>query len=674
MTSRLFILTFATIILFGIAIAFLWVQVGLPASAAVSPWDSPIDLFPSIYAFWIPLIYLFFTSIWMYLFQKQSSVEVRFFLKLDYYSYAAVLIFFLLQIAWREFDSPALWFRGIVLAILLLKSFLLFRILYRCPQLIQPALLVVLGVGLHVFLSLFVYRNLSLTITDLFHREELFQLVIRIAKSFCLSLMSLEMFRLGNEMAKSVRSAFFSWLIVMFTFPVIGFPKTSFILAGLLIIFVLRMVFSRLDIRELMLGLLTPTNIVILLKLLVILALLAAAGIVFWNNVRPGFEFRGGRALQAAISTLFDGQFGLLCYAPVYWLAFFGIVYPLFFKVWDGVLLIITTGFLYIGYHLAVYGILGEVAGQSDSVPFLPILGVFIAIAHTRFGKMALFRCGAKFAVIVTFGITSLLILLYPNFTSVSIKIAEIQRAVITSLGRDITYIAPSAIFRPFPVSFSVWTSVIIMSALIFCNARTRSFSLITRNTKNILKQYFHFQEFTFPPCLLLIFLLTGALIIRYADDRQPLPIDLPIHLSRIQGQEEILVNESFSSKGILIVSNVTGSIAVPHKTPVASVVVLGQDERFESFTIKVGKDTSEETLEKIGIKDKIAHGRSAVYRSWNIEAEDGTFFTAHDYYTKFLFSRPLKVQQITFKFFDPESEEVLPDVAFHIKEIALIH
>jgi len=69
-----------------------------------------------------------------------------------------------------------------------------------------------------------------------------------------------------------------------------------------------------------------------------------------------------------------------------------------------------------------------------------------------------------------------------------------------------------------------------------------------------------------------------------------------------------------------------------------------------------------------------MAHGRAAVYRSWNVEAGDGMLFAAHEYYTKFLFSRPFNVQKITLKFFDLESEKVSPDVAFHIKEVALIH
>jgi hypothetical protein len=672
MTTRLLILSVIATAVIGMAIAFLWVQVGLPTGITYAPWDSPIHLFPSLFAFWIPLIYLFFTSIWLYFSQKPLSRQERLFFGFDQYSYVVVLIFFLLQIAWRELGSPALWFRGFILALLLLKSFLVFCTLYHSPQRIQPVLLIVLGVGLHILVFLFGYQTLSLPITDLFRRAELVQLALIVAKSFCLNLMTLEMFRLGVEMAKSVQSAFFSWLSVTLTFPVVGFPKIFYILAGLLIIFVLRMIFSRLDTRELMVGLFTTTRIMILLKLLLVIGILVVAGTVFWGNVKPGFEFQGSKAFQVAIGTLFDGQFGVLCYAPMYWLALFGVVYLLFFKVWDGVLLIITGGILYLGYHLAVYGMLGRSIEQSDSVPFLPILGVFMAIAHTRFGKMVLFRCGIRFAAIVTVGITSLLILLYPNFTSIPAKIAEIERAVITSLGTDITYIVPSMVFRPFPLSFFIWTGLIALAALFFCYSRTRSASLLARKTKPVLEQYLHFREFTFSPCLLFVFLLVGTLIIRYGDNRVSVPLNQPLHLSRSQRQEEILINNSSYSTGIFIASNVTGSIMILHGTPVASVIIVGQDQRFETFTVKIGKDTSEETLEQRGVKSKVAHGRATIHRSWTIVNGDGVSFAAHDYYTKFFFSKPLKVQKITLKFLDPKPEEVLSEIALHIKEIAL--
>jgi hypothetical protein len=70
-------------VVIGIAIAFLWVQVGLPAGITSAPWDSPIRLFPSLFAFWIPLIYLFFTSLWFTLALPSLSDQERLFFRLD---------------------------------------------------------------------------------------------------------------------------------------------------------------------------------------------------------------------------------------------------------------------------------------------------------------------------------------------------------------------------------------------------------------------------------------------------------------------------------------------------------------------------------------------------------------------------------------------------------------
>jgi hypothetical protein len=659
-------------VVIGIAIAFLWVQVGLPAGITYTPWDSPIGLFPSLFAFWIPLIYLFFTSLWFTFALTSLSDQEQLFFKLDQYTYLGAFIFFLLQAAWKDLGSPELWLRGFVLILLIFKGFLLCRMLYHSAHRIQPIVLVIFGVGFHILIALFTYQPLSMPITDLWRHTELRQLALLSIKSLCLNLMTLEMFRLGSAMTKSVQSAFFSWLIVTFTFPVLGFPKMSYILAGLLISFILRMIFSRLDTRELMVGLLTPSRIMILLKLLVVFVILLAAGLVFWSNAKPGFELRGGRAFQTAMSTFFDGQFGVFCYAPLYWLALVGAVYPIFFRVWDGILLLLTGGTLYYGYHLAFYGMLGRSIEQSDSVPFLSILGVFMAIAHTRFGKMMVFRGGIRFAAIVTVGITALLILLYPDFPLVSAKIAEIERVITVALGTDITAMLPSTVFNPFSTGFFLWIGVITGMTIVFCYSRTRSASLLVRKAKTILAAL-HVQESTFAPGLFGIFLMIGGLSIHYGDHHVSVPLSQPIQLSSAHPQTEIVLNNSFSSTGLFIVSNLTESLSIPHGTPVASVLVVGQDQRFETFTLKIGQDTSEETLEQPEVKSMIAHGRAAIYRSWNVKTADGTPFTAHEYYTKFSFSRPFQVQTITLKLFDLQSEDPLSDVTLHIKAIALL-
>ena len=679
MTLRAFLLTLLTIVWIGVAIAFLWVQVGLPTGGTESPWNSPIILFPSVYALWLPLIYLFFTSVWMLLVRKEASLTAHFFLRLDGYSYAFALLFFLVLAAWRESAAPALWLRGVILLLLLFKSVVLFRLLYHRPARIQPALLVLLGVGLHLLLFPFTYQKLALSLADVWQPPQLMQLATIAVKSGALSLMALEMFRLGVALTKSVRSAFFSWIAVLFTFPVLGFPKISYILAGLLLIFILRLIFSRLNTRELMLGLLTPTNIMILLKLAAILALLTVAGLIFWGNVKPGFEIQGGRALQAAIGTLCDGQFGLVSYAPLYWGAFFGGAYLLFFMVWDGVSLIMIGGTLYLGYHLAVYGMLGQSLEPGDIVPFLPLLGVFMAVAHARFGKMTLFRVGVRLAAIVTVAVTAALILLYPEIPSVPAKIAELQQAVTQALGCDLTYLAPSMVFRPFSASFWGWLSLMTMCALLFCNNRTRSGSLFARKMQRRLEPYFHFRELSFAPFLLMLFLLSGAWLMQAGDVRRLLPLTPPVALSQSREQAEILLDTPdlphgpLRGKGLLIVSNLTGSIKTPDKAPIANVIILAQDQHFESFTLKAGKDTADERFEQAAVAEQIAHGRAAIYHSWHIAAEAAPAFLAHTYYTQLWFSKPLDVQKITFRFLGVNHTSLPPEMTFQLKELALI-
>jgi hypothetical protein len=150
-------------------------------------------------------------------------------------------------------------------------------------------------------------------------------------------------------------------------------------------------------------------------------------------------------------------------------------------------------------------------------------------------------------------------------------------------------------------------------------------------------------------------------------------PLQQILHLSRTGTQEEIQLSSPVRSQGILIASHVTESVGIPHETSVVNVTVFGKDQRFESFMLKLGRDTSETFLERPDIKAQIAHGRATLYRSWNLEAGDMTPFTVHDYYTKFFFPRPLRVQKITFKFLDPIPEEQTSNVAVHIKGVTLL-
>jgi hypothetical protein len=250
---------------------------------------------------------------------------------------------------------------------------------------------------------------------------------------------------------------------------------------------------------------------------------------------------------------------------------------------------------------------------------------------------------------------------------------AAIQQAIISSLGRDFTMIAPSFVFRLFPLSFFLWLGTVLVVALMVCNARTRAAWDMMRRMKSTLQSYVTFPEMTFAPCLVCFCLLLGMLVMQYSDQRHNVALQQILHLSRTGVQEEIQLSSPVRSQGILIVSNATESVGIPHDTSVANVTVFGKDQRFESFTVKLGRDTSEIFLEKPDIKVQIAHGRAALYRSWNFETDDVISVIAHDYYTKFFFLRPLRVQKITFKFLDPEPEEQISDVALHIKEIILL-
>lgn len=661
-----------TVLILGVTLALVWVQTGLPSGISASPWDFPVHLFGSLYALWIPLTYLFFSSIWCSLLHQFAGDDIRRYAALDCYSYMAIVAFLLLQIAWSDLGEPTTWFRGSLLLILLVKSLFLVRAIYLSPRLLHPVLLLILGIGEHLLLVPFTSPSLVASLPNLFRQEHATQLAIIASKAVGLNLMTLEMFRLGRFLTKSRQSAFFCWLAVTLTFPVLGLPKMSHILAGLLIIFILRLIFSRLNTRELMIGLLTPTNVMILLKLLVVVVLFLAAGGVFWSNVNPGFGFHGVNALRAITGMVFDGQFGLVCCAPVYWLAGFGVAYLLFFMVWDGVLLVITGAILYLGYHFVAYGVLDRVIEPSASIPFLPVLGVFVAVAHKRFRRMALFRFGMRFLIVLTIGVTCCLLLFYPEFSSVHVKMAEIQRAVVSSLGRDVTVIFPSFVFRPFSISFFLWLGTFLVLALVLCNARTRTGWGMMIRIKHPLRLPAIVPEIPLAPCLVCALLLLGLLVVQFSGRRHELPPQQPVHLSRTGNREEIQLSKPLRSQAIVLVSSMTESVEVPHDAPVANVTVFGEGQRFEFFTLKPGRDTSEAWLEHPDIKTRIAHSRATVYRSWNLEADDGTLVTAHDYYTKFSFLRPLWVQKITFKFLDPTPEEKASTVTVQIKEVYL--
>ncbi|MBD3309214.1 hypothetical protein GF339_22600 [candidate division KSB3 bacterium] len=677
MTPRLFLLTCLISGLFALMVPFLWVQTGLPVGQITpDPWGVQIQGFASLFAGWIPLIYLFFTSLWMYLERQLADVppRLRSFLKLDIWSYGFLLLFLLFQMTWKEVGHPEIWLRVGVLLLMLFKSLILLRALYTVPQLIQPALLIVLNVGWYLLSFPLLHLPFTVSLPDLLQPDRLLQIAEGGVKAVGLSLMAVEVYRLSSTMTQTKQSAFLSWLIVSFTFPVLGFPQLSSILAGLLIIFILRLVISRLDTRELTLGLLQPTSMTVGIKFLVVLLILGSSGLIFWGNVRPGFDIHLTRAVETAFGALFDAQFGLFGYAPVYWISLIGMGYLLFSHIWDGVLLLVIGVLLYSGYHLAVYGILGHRSSPDDMLPFVPFLAVFIAIAHQQFGKISLFRLWLRLTILATVAVTSLLLLISPAFTLPS-RLAAIQRQIMHSLNKDISILFPSMRFQVVSWQTVCWVGVVVVLTLLCSQSKTRIKSDSPSTLPN-LNASASFRHLPFYPILLSMLLCAGILLIAFINDFHPLPLDASLQLSP-QAEKYTLPLEGAAlppSKGLLLVSNVTGGAHLHHTTPLVSVTITGQDKYFETFTMKVGHDTAEEMLEKPGLRQSIDHGRAAIYRSWTLTDEQGLAFDAHEYYTKFFFKKPLTIQKITLKFLSPQSSEYLLSPIVHIKQLVCIH
>lgn len=660
--------------LLGLMVALLWVQGNLSSSGQFNPWDQHIGLYPSIYALWLPALYVFCSGIWLYLlWQFPNNHRLRTYWRYDCLSYAAVLVIFLLQVNWQHLGNPGIWFRGALLALFCIKSAFLFRMLYQEAYLVRPIVLGIVGVGLHLLLLPFHYQALDLALPQLLQQAELVHLATLAVKIIGLNLMALEMFRLANLLARSPQSAIFGWLIVTFTFPVLEYPKISHILAGLLLIFILRMVFSRLDTRELMLGLLNGTNIMILLKLVGVFTLLLAGGVIFWSNVKPGLGLHGSRAVQAAILVLFDSQAGLFCYTPLYWLTLFGMVYVVFFRVWDGVLLLLTTVLAYAGYHFMAYGILDRVTDPTVAVPFLPLFGIFIAIAHTRFGKMRIFRYLLRLGVLITSLLTVLFLLLFPKFPALQIKFSEIQRSVLLASGFSIPDILPSSAFQPFSLKTFTWIGGGFILSLFFCMARTRHgrWMLPKHQHRNCMRP--ESSEITFAPLVVLTCIAIGAGTYQYDQKQYTLPLSSPLVLSRLDTETNTVLEHPVQSRRIRIVATIGDGAFLAHNSRIAQVTIFDQKQRFETFTLRMGKDVADEMLERPDIRPYLAHGRAALYQSENLDAGNGTTFAAHDYYTVLTLPRRLNVQKIVLKLLAPAPGDHPSETTLNIKAITLI-
>jgi hypothetical protein len=666
------------LLLTALTISFLWIQTDLRETTSVDLWGSQIRIFPTVFAVWLPAIYLFFTVMWAYVVQQLPSDRGRRFFAYDLYSYSAIFLFFLFQVINKELTLPVISLKVLVLIILGLKSSMLFHTLYMHPETIRHWLLFAMSFGIYALSFPFLHIRPDMPFTDIFQSPSLFHIGVLAAKSIGLSVMMLEMFRLSFDMTKSLKSAFLSWLIVSFTFPVLNFPGILRILGSLLIIFVLRLIITRLDTRELITGLLEPTSLTIVLKLMLVLFIIGAGGLVFWSNVRPGFEFHTSRAYETAIGTLLNGQFGLFSYAPAYWLSFFGLIYLLFFRVWNGIVLIVTGSLFYVGYHFINYGILEKITGQYDSFSFLPFLGVFMAIAHHRFGKFLLFQLWKRFLLLVTFVMSALLLILFPGLSSIFGKISEIQHAIAIVTGRDFSGLFPSMSFQVFSIPAFFWTCGISIFALFCCYFRTRSFSLSPISRNNMIRGQQFRHEFLGVSTLLLLVLLSGAGSFASSKTLSPLLFDRSLHLSTDDTQNifEIEVPPQQSlvlSKGIIVISSLTNSVTIPHKTPVMSMTVFGKEQGFETFTLKTGRDTAEENLDLPYIAQNNGHGRASIYHSRPMKADDGMLFEAYDYYTRFLFSRPVHAQKITVKLLTAKDLKLPPGIRVHIKEIFLL-
>jgi len=671
MTARNVTILVLTISLIGLMFALMWSQTGLPAPSRFSPWDPQITLYPSLYAVWLPALYLFFSGLWLFLLGKfPDNRHIRAYWRYDCFSYAAVLVIFLLQANWQAFGDPKIWLRGALLLLVCAKSAFVLRMLYQEAELTRPAVIGMIGIAVHLLLLPFHYQAFALQFTAFFQQPELTHLAVLGLKIIGVNIMTVEMFRLSGLLARSPQSAVFSWFVVTFTFPVLSYPKISHILAGLFLIFILRLIFSRLDTRELMLGLFHGPNAMILLKFAIVLMLMIAAGFIFWSNVKPGLGFHGSRAIQAVVLTLFDAQGGLLCYAPLYWLTIFGMVYVVFFRVWDGVLLLITGGLAYVGYHFLAYGILDRIIDPTVTVPFLPILGIFIAIAHSRFGKMRVFRYLLRLGTLVTVVLTVLFLVLFPDFQQIQVKFSEIQRTMLLSAGIELASFFPSSTFRPFSLKTFLWLGTSLIASCFFCMARTRYGYWIIREKRHHARPL---PEVTFAPLVVLTCILLGSGGSFHHRQQSELPLSAPLVISSLHPEAATLLEQPVSARRLRIIGNLSAGAALTHNARIVNITIFDKNQRFETFTLRAGKDIADEMLEHPAIRPTIAHGRAALYQSRIRDAGNGITFAAHDYYTELTLPRRLDVQKIVFKFADPAPNDHFSQIAVNFKAMVLI-
>ncbi len=678
--TRWFVLLTLLLGLFGLTFSFLWAQTGMPSARAFAPWSHDIQFFPSFFPVWIALLFLFFSIVWTVLDVRlmPESEPFRSFLTADSLSYLLLFLFVWLPCLWTELETPSLWFRAAMLGIFLFKLLLIFRALYLFPETLKPGVLVALSVGIFLLSYPLLHLSFSLQLSDLLHQARIVEFGVIGVKSIALSVMMLEMYRLSLFMTNSPKSALLSWIFVSFSFPLPGFPAISSILAGWLLIFILRMTISRINTRELAVGLLDPASITIGIKFFLIAGIIGFAGFIYWSNVKPGFEIHRMRALESAAKTMLDAQFGLLSYAPVYWLALFGITYLFYFRVWNGVLLIIIGAFFSAAYHLTVYGILERIPQFSDIVPFLAFFGVCMAVAHHRFAKFVIFRIVARVLMIATVAITVMLLLFYPDFRTIATRYSEIHRVVMTSLHRDVSHLFPSISFHPFPVTLFVLSGVMLLVAFTCSQIRTRPVYQHVQRLHDRIEGRFQIQKLLLYPFLLGGFLLSGVAAITSGDSYTPLRLAEPVLLN-VQNVKYTLNLEKASIAqqewtGILLVSSLTNSTKIPHRTPLATVIVNEQQGHFETFTLRAGRDTAERVLEEERVRKATPHQRAAIYHSERLQTPEGHSFAAHEYYTRLNFKHPLKLKNLSIKLLSSKDTSFPSNSQLQVKKILLLH
>ncbi|GAK54406.1 hypothetical protein U14_05691 [Candidatus Moduliflexus flocculans] len=654
--------------------SLLWGQTGMIRLVDFDPWNAQSRFFFTVCAIWLPAIYGFFSTVW-WLLLRQDPAPRRFDARGDLLTYAGFIPFFGIMMFPALFSSPLVAINVLVFLLLLAKTLHLFEKISTSPHPVSTWILFGVSAGLYLFSIPFHQLSPTQFLSDLLNIPILTHLAILMAKAIVQALTALEIYRLSLTMVCSRRGAIFAYGWATCSFPILGFPRMSYLFAGLLFIFILRLIISRLDTRELIRGLLEPTSMMIGVKFAIFMMIIISASLIYWSNVKPGFNIHEERAYEMAIATLFDSQFGLLTLSPIFWLSFCGVVYLCYFGVWDGILLLISGGFLYGAYHLANYGILGKMADPWSSVSFLPFWAVLLAIAHHRFERFGAFKFGVVLLGLFTCVHTGILLTLYPDMFTIAGKIGEWQRWLMGLSRQNLGFYLLSFSFQRNSLTLWLCLSAILLLAGFGCYARTKSFAAFRSHQKHDLWQFTAFGSLL-PLCVFAILGLSGWLS-NISPRFYAVPLKNPLDFTIESSHEEIsLAGSSLSkiqSRGLIVVSTLTNSVTLPQQKRLLNVTIQTTDQHFESFTLKAGKDTAELIADHPYLKSSLAHDRATIFRSWQLKTEDGLTYEGHDYYTILRLPRPMTIQEMKLKVFSAKGVELPPGIRIHIKQMFLL-